>query len=219
MATTEHRPLVDHAEQALRQWLAPGRHRAGDRLPPEHDLAAMLGVSRGPLRAALSRLEETGDAHSLVFEAHAGLTYKAGQFLTLAVPSERTGVVARCYSLSSAPHETGHLQVTVKRTVDGYASNWICDNVVPGTTMTVLPPSGIFTPRDAPAHPTTAASATHPSAAAGSHASGRDDINARATASVSLGRKRPANSRMNAKCSLAHSAHARSSWRARSSWS
>ncbi|MBJ7518679.1 MAG: GntR family transcriptional regulator [Solirubrobacteraceae bacterium] len=61
MATTEHRPLVDHAEQALRQWLSPGRHRAGDRLPPEHDLAAMLGVSRGTLRAALSRLEETGE--------------------------------------------------------------------------------------------------------------------------------------------------------------
>lgn len=55
------RSLVDSAEQALRNWLAPGRHRAGDRLPPEHDLAAMLGVSRGTLRTALKRLEETGE--------------------------------------------------------------------------------------------------------------------------------------------------------------
>jgi GntR family transcriptional regulator len=52
---------VDVAEQALRDWLVPGRHRPGDRLPPEHDLAAMLGVSRGTLRVALERLERTGE--------------------------------------------------------------------------------------------------------------------------------------------------------------
>jgi GntR family transcriptional regulator len=52
---------VDSAEEALRNWLAPGRHRTGDRLPPEHDLAAMLGVSRGTLRTALQRLEESGE--------------------------------------------------------------------------------------------------------------------------------------------------------------
>ena len=61
-APTERRPsLVDSAEAALRNWLAPGRHRPGDRLPPEHDLAAMLGVSRGTLRTALQRLEESGE--------------------------------------------------------------------------------------------------------------------------------------------------------------
>jgi DNA-binding GntR family transcriptional regulator len=53
--------LVDSAEQALRDWLAPGRHRLGDRLPPEHDLASMLGVSRGTLRTALERLESSGE--------------------------------------------------------------------------------------------------------------------------------------------------------------
>ncbi len=53
--------LVDSAEQALRNWLAPGRHRAGDRLPPEHEVATMLGISRGTLRTALRRLEDTGE--------------------------------------------------------------------------------------------------------------------------------------------------------------
>jgi GntR family transcriptional regulator len=53
--------LVDSAEQALRNWLAPGRHRPGDRLPPEHEVARMLGISRGTLRTALHRLEETGE--------------------------------------------------------------------------------------------------------------------------------------------------------------
>lgn len=91
-------------------------------------------------------IEETGDAKSFVFEAPEPLPYKSGQFLTIAVPSTETGVAARCYSLSSAPHESDLLKITVKRTVDGYGSNWMCDNVQPGQTVTVLPPSGIFTP-------------------------------------------------------------------------
>src|ERR1700750_961931 len=53
--------LVDSAEQALHNWLAAGRYRQGDRLPPEHEGAAMLGVSRGTLRSALQRLEESGE--------------------------------------------------------------------------------------------------------------------------------------------------------------
>src|SRR5579859_6752280 len=53
--------LVDSAEQALHNWLAAGRYRQGDRLPPEHEVAVMLGVSRGTLRSALQRLEEGGE--------------------------------------------------------------------------------------------------------------------------------------------------------------
>src|SRR3954453_13577983 len=96
-------------------------------------------------------IEETEDARSVVFEVPAELqetfAYTPGQFLTVAVPSERTGLVARCYSLSSAPHSGRH-QITVKRTIDGYASNWIRDNLKAGDTLRVLPPSGIFTPKD-----------------------------------------------------------------------
>ncbi len=95
-------------------------------------------------------VEETGDARSVSFEVPEGqeehFTYKPGQFLTLAVPSDQTGVAARCYSLSSSPHDGGPLTVTVKRTAEGYASNWICENLRVGDSMRVLPPSGIFTP-------------------------------------------------------------------------
>ena len=95
-------------------------------------------------------VEETADARSISFEvpdeAREKFDYKPGQFLTLAVPSDQTGIAARCYSLSSSPHDGGPLTVTVKRTVDGYASNWVSDNLRVGDTMRVLPPSGIFTP-------------------------------------------------------------------------
>lgn len=48
-------------ESALRERLGPGRHRPGDRLPPELELAGALGVSRGTLRLALERLEANGE--------------------------------------------------------------------------------------------------------------------------------------------------------------
>ncbi len=53
--------LVDIAEEALRTWLSTGRHRAGERLPPEQELSSHLGISRGTLRTALRRLEQSGE--------------------------------------------------------------------------------------------------------------------------------------------------------------
>ena len=95
-------------------------------------------------------VRETADAHSLVLEPLEGdrFDYRPGQFLTVRVPSERPGGAARCYSLCSSPVRDDHLKVTVKRTRDGYASNWLCDNVVTGCELEVLPPAGTFVPRD-----------------------------------------------------------------------
>jgi 3-ketosteroid 9alpha-monooxygenase subunit B len=102
-------------------------------------------------------LAETDEARSLVFRVPEGagdpaipadrLRYAPGQFLTLRVPSDRTGSVARCYSLCSSPFTDDALTVTVKRTVDGYASNWLCDHAHPGMRIHVLAPSGTFVPK------------------------------------------------------------------------
>src|SRR5690625_2807082 len=97
-------------------------------------------------------VEESHDTKSLVLavpdEHRARFTYRPGQFLTLRIPSESTGSVARCYSLASSPHTDDSPKVTIKRTRDGYGSNWLCDNVAVGDAITVLPPSGRFTPAD-----------------------------------------------------------------------
>jgi 3-ketosteroid 9alpha-monooxygenase subunit B len=99
----------------------------------------------------LDVIERTADACSFAFavpeDAAEAFEYKPGQFLTLAVPSDLTGVAARCYSLSSSPESGDPPTITVKRTVDGYASNWLCDNLKPGDEIRVLPPEGIFTPK------------------------------------------------------------------------
>ncbi|MDX1889907.1 ferredoxin--NADP reductase [Mycolicibacterium sp. 050158] len=102
-------------------------------------------------------VDETADARSLVFKVPDGpdgptipperLRHAPGQFLTLRVPSDRTGSVARCYSLSSSPFTDEALTVTVKRTAGGYASNWLCDNAHAGMRLHVLAPSGTFVPK------------------------------------------------------------------------
>ncbi|MDT0201658.1 ferredoxin--NADP reductase [Nocardioides sp. AE5] len=114
-----------------------------DSLAPDVDLLGhVLTVDRV--------VAETDDAVTIWFHVPDHLAeeyaFRAGQFLTLAVPSERTGWVARCYSISSSPTQPD-IAVTVKRTRDGYASNWLCDNVAAGSRLRVLPPSGLFCPR------------------------------------------------------------------------
>ncbi|MGW8590241.1 2Fe-2S iron-sulfur cluster-binding protein [Dietzia sp. NPDC055877] len=95
-------------------------------------------------------IDETAEAKTFRFgipgELRADYAFTPGQFLTLAIPSDRTGWVARCYSISSSPSQPG-IAVTVKRTAGGYASNWLCDNVTEGSRLRVLAPSGLFTPR------------------------------------------------------------------------
>ena len=107
--------------------------------------------SRSAVLTVSGVIEETSDARSLVFEIPAELKdkfdYKPGQFLTLRIPSDQTGSVARCYSLASSPFTDDAPKVTVKRTVDGYGSNWLCDKLQVGDTIEVLPPSGVFTPK------------------------------------------------------------------------
>jgi 3-ketosteroid 9alpha-monooxygenase subunit B len=95
-------------------------------------------------------IQETDDAYSLVLavppELAGAFAYRPGQFLTVRVPHDRDGSVARCYSLSSSPHAGDRPTITVKRMADGHASNWIADNIAPGGALDMLPPAGTFTP-------------------------------------------------------------------------
>ncbi|WP_330184780.1 ferredoxin--NADP reductase [Nocardia sp. NBC_01503] len=108
--------------------------------------------SRSVVLRVSAVINETADSVSVVFDVPEDMrdrfSYQPGQFLTLRIPSDLTGSVARCYSLASSPHTDDKPKVTVKRTVNGYGSNWVCDNLTAGSEIEVLPPSGVFTPKN-----------------------------------------------------------------------
>jgi len=150
-------PLVDAAEQSLRAWLSPGRRRRGDRLPPEHELAAMLGISRGTLRAALKRLEASGEivrrrgsgtfvghvgeaaelsAGLEVLESYTSLARRQGLRLSvseLCVGTAPAGDEAEA-ALGLAP---GASTLVVTRTLlaDGERAAWMRDVVAPSVSI------------------------------------------------------------------------------------
>ncbi len=81
------------------------------------------------------------DKYKGVFE------YQAGQFLSLRLPWQES-YLDRCYSLSSIPREE-QLKITVKRVLDGRASNYLNERIKTGDIIDVAPPSGRFVLKDA----------------------------------------------------------------------
>jgi ring-1,2-phenylacetyl-CoA epoxidase subunit PaaE len=91
-------------------------------------------------------VQETKDAISIVFEQPAPdkLKYKSGQFLTLIVNIDGKEV-RRSYSLCSSPFLDESPAVTVKRVDNGRMSNWLADNLKPGSSIKIMEPMGQFT--------------------------------------------------------------------------
>jgi DNA-binding GntR family transcriptional regulator len=155
--TPQRASLVDDTETALRAWLATGTHRPGDRLPPELELAAMLGVSRGTLRTALDRLEESGEitrrqgSGTYVGKAVRPTAFREG--LEVLRPyselAERRGVTLSVRSLEVAeqrlgadvgavfglPAEAGAITVTRTILADGEPVAVMRDTVRPGVSL------------------------------------------------------------------------------------
>src|SRR3569833_4669111 len=81
--------LVDRVFEELSQRIRDGNYPPDTRLPGEHELASMLGVSRPIVRDALSRLREQGIIYS---------RQGAGTFVQAAVSPQA--------QLASAPVQT-----------------------------------------------------------------------------------------------------------------
>ena len=88
----------------------------------------------------------THDVKNFVFEpeGHQLFEFDAGQFLTLKLDIAGNPV-NRCYTISSPPTRPNRIAITVKRVVGGKVSNWVHDNIVPGSKVTALAPLGAFT--------------------------------------------------------------------------
>lgn len=94
----------------------------------------------------------THDVKNFVFEPEGDQLFEfdAGQFLTLMLDID--GIpVNRCYTISSPPTRPNRIAITVKRVAGGKVSNWVHDNIVPGSKVTALAPLGAFTLASRPA--------------------------------------------------------------------
>jgi len=90
-------------------------------------------------------IDETPDVKTFRFHITNGqpVDYLPGQFLTLQLEIKGKPV-SRCYTLSSSPSHDGHLSITVKRVEDGQISNWLHDQLIVGSELDALSPSGEF---------------------------------------------------------------------------
>ena len=100
-------------------------------------------------------IQETADVKTFIFTSDAGklFSYKPGQFITLNL--EINGqAVKRSYSISSTPTRPYTLEITVKRVPapeddpsipPGLVSNWLHDQMQPGTHLSINGPFGKFT--------------------------------------------------------------------------
>lgn len=78
-------------------------------------------------------------------------SFAPGQYITLRLPSPETGTTMRNYSLSAAPHPD-YYRISVKQepaltpqAPAGYVSHYLHQELSPGDTLEVAPPSGNFT--------------------------------------------------------------------------
>jgi ferredoxin-NADP reductase len=88
---------------------------------------------------------ETHDAKTLCFRVQEGkkLFAKPGQFLTFHLNIDGHPVV-RCYSICSSPLKTDYVEITPKRTKNGYVSDFLVERAMPGLVLSASGPAGQF---------------------------------------------------------------------------
>lgn len=91
--------------------------------------------------------QETHDVRTFVFSGRTPRLFRfaAGQFLTLDVPVAGE-IINRCYTISASAARPYCISITVKRQPGGPVSNWLHDNLRPGSEIRALGPMGDFTP-------------------------------------------------------------------------
>jgi GntR family transcriptional regulator len=144
-------PLYLQVERRIEDLLLQGRYKAGDRIPPEAELVAALGVSRVTVRAGLARLVERGllqrrrGSGTFLVRPPKGARLQAGleRLETYTVHAERLGLKLdsrdlRIEAVSASADEAGALEVpegsplvNVSRVllVEGKPAAWMVDMV------------------------------------------------------------------------------------------
>jgi len=89
-------------------------------------------------------IEEVKDFKRFVFEDGHGISYEAGQYLTL-VRNSNEEEVRRSYSFTSGPALNEPLSIGVKRVENGILSRILIDTIQEGDELTTIGAGGFFT--------------------------------------------------------------------------
>lgn len=89
----------------------------------------------------LATFDETPDIKTIRLARPEGFAFEAGQFVPVRLRVDGKEYV-RCYSISSSPHSTGYLEISVKR--QGLVSNALHATARPGGILSVKAPNGAF---------------------------------------------------------------------------
>lgn len=119
---------------ALCEWVAPPIVPVRQATPPVRPPAFVPTT-------VLAVLDEAKDIKTFRFTRPEGWDFKPGQFLTVRVMIDGKPHV-RCYSISSAPHTRGYLEISVRQ--QGLVSGTLHATVRAGATLTISRPAGQF---------------------------------------------------------------------------
>ncbi|MGE0862763.1 MAG: 2Fe-2S iron-sulfur cluster-binding protein [Vicinamibacterales bacterium] len=102
---------------------------------------ATAGPPASAAAAVLAVLDEAADIKTFRLARPDGFEFSPGQFLAVRVQIDGKPHV-RCYSISSAPHACGYLEISVRR--QGLVSGMLHATVRAGSTLTINRPAGQF---------------------------------------------------------------------------
>jgi ring-1,2-phenylacetyl-CoA epoxidase subunit PaaE len=90
-------------------------------------------------------IQETDEAKTFIFREQSGnvINFIPGQFLTLCFLFNGEEI-RRSYSISTSIAEEPHIGITIKKTLEGHATNYFVDNIKVGDTLKAFPPLGRF---------------------------------------------------------------------------
>jgi GntR family transcriptional regulator len=104
----EPTPLHEQVAAEIRRAIAEGEAGPGDRLPPAHDLAAVLGVNRNTVLRALRDLRDEGL-----------LEFRRGRGVTVAATPEQGAVVAKARELVRFARAHGYRRDELLELIEG----------------------------------------------------------------------------------------------------
>ena len=90
-------PLHDQVAAQIRRAIADGEARPGERLPPAHDLAAVMGVNANTVLRAMRVLREEGL-----------LEFRRGHGIRVAGTAQRSAVITRARELVRFARQQGY---------------------------------------------------------------------------------------------------------------